>query len=203
MFARLATDLTIKPVGGFDSWRDGTDLIELIVNFRNGYYNEFPFERDILNALEDGVITMLDNGVGSDDLERISDAIIHSEETLGPDIAGAVREAVRREFDEIDQTVANIDSESALEEQKTTLEKLALRAHITDAALASAIDTVNTRILALGEVVEEADAPSFSGAITKETDEFDDRALMNLFVPLLNSLCGAAVIYDGQRILPT
>jgi DNA polymerase III delta prime subunit len=185
-FARLATDLAAKPVSGFTSWRDGTDLIELIENLRTGYYDEFPFKEEILDALQDGVIAVLSSGVGSDDLERISDAIAQAEETLGPDIVGAAREAIHREFDEIDQTVADTDSESTLEEQKATLKKLAPRAGIADATLASALETVNARISALAEETEEAEAPSFSGTTNKDTDKFDDRALMNLFAPLLD-----------------
>ena len=81
--------------------------------------------------------------------------------------------------------VADADSASTLEEQKATLEKLAPRAGITNAALASAIKTVDERISAIAAQAEEADAPSFLGATKKETDIFDDRALTNLFAPLL------------------
>ena len=109
-FARLATDLATKPVSGFRSWRDATDLIEMIGDFRNGYYPGFPFEEEMFTALAEGIITMLDSGVASDDLERISDAIDRDETTLGPDIAAAAREAIRREFDEIDRMVAETNS---------------------------------------------------------------------------------------------
>ena len=87
----------------------------------------------------------------SDDLERISDAIARAEETLGPDIVEAAKEAIQREFDEIDRTVADTDSKSTLEEQKATLKKLAPRAGVADAALASALETVSARISALAE----------------------------------------------------
>jgi hypothetical protein len=184
-FARLATDLAAKPVSGFSSWRDGTDLIELMVNFRNGYYYEFPFEEEMLTALGDGLITMLDGGVESDDLERISDAITGAEETLDPDIVAAATAAIRREFGEIDRMVAETDSESTLEEHKATLEKLAPRAGIGSVALASAIRTINERISAIAEKAEEAEAPSFSGAVKKEREKFDDSALLNLFGSLL------------------
>ena len=185
-FARLATDLSTMPVSGFNSWQDGTDLIELIEKFKTNSNEDFPFKEKMLRALEDGVLTMLSRGMDLDDLERISDAIIMTEETFGANIVGAAQEAVRQAFDEIDRTVADMNSESTLEEQKATLKKLAPRGGIADAELESALDTVNARIAALADEAEAAEVRSFSGAANKETDKFDDDALANLFAPLLD-----------------
>jgi DNA polymerase III delta prime subunit len=184
-FARLAADLATKPVSGFSSWRDGTDLIKLMENFRNHDYHEFPFVEEILTALEDGVITMLDSGVASDELGPISDAITGAEQALGPNIVAAAKEAIQREFDEIDRMVAEVDSESTLEEHKTTLKKLAARAGIGSTVLASAITTVDERITAIADESDKAEAPSFSGVLEKEPDKFDDSALLDLFASLL------------------
>jgi hypothetical protein len=195
-FARLATDLAANPVSGFTSWWDGTELIELLRNLKNsgyynfknnGHYHWFPFEEEMVAALEDGVITMLNGGVGSDDLEQISAAITGAEEILGPDIIAAAKEAIRREFDEIDRMVAETDSESTLEEHKATLKKLAPRAGISNAVLTSAMKIVDERISAIAEEAEEAEKPSFSGAVKKESEKFDDSALLNLFASLLPS----------------
>jgi len=185
-FARLATDLAAKPVRGFDSWRDGTDLIELISKFRRDGYPGFPLQEEMLVALEDGVTTMLEIGVASDDLEQIWDAVDADRETLGPNITVAARAAIEREFDDIDHTVAEIDSESTLEEHKATLQKLATHVHIGETALTSALRTIDERIATIEEEAEEAASPSFTGATKKDTDKFDDKALMNLFAPLLD-----------------
>lgn len=184
-FARLATDLAAKPVGGYDSWRDATDLIELLVDFRNGYYPEFPFEEEMLTALFEGLIDILDSRVAPDDLERISDAVHRNEMMLGPDIAAAARGAIRREFDEIYRTVAETGSESTLKEHKATLEKLAPRADIESAVLTSAMRVIDERISAIDEETEKAGSPSFTGVTKKDADNFDDTALINLFAPLL------------------
>jgi hypothetical protein len=165
---------------------DGMHLIELIKNFRHGYYEAFPFDDEILLTLEDAVITMLTNGMASDELETISDAIYESEDIVGRDIAAAAKEAIQREFNEIDQMAAETDSISTLEEHKTTLKKLASRAGISSAMLSSAIKTINARISTIDEEAEDAKAPSFSGAVMKDTEKFDDSALMNLFSPLLH-----------------
>ena len=81
---------------------------------------------------------------------------------------------------------ANEDSTSTLEDRKTTLTKLAPRAGITQAELASALEIIEERISRLEEQAEDAEEPTFSGATNEETDLFDDRALMNLFAPLLD-----------------
>ncbi len=184
-FARFATDLAANPVRGFSSWRDGTDLIELIGNFRNEYYSGFPFEDEMLTALEHGAISMLSGGVAPDDLERISDAITEAKDVLDPSITAAAKEAIQREFDEIDRMVAETNSTSTLKEHKAMLENLAPRVGITEAALASVMRIVDERISAIDEEAEETSAPSFSGSTKKETGIFDDKALMNLFAPLL------------------
>src|SRR5208337_1516208 len=107
-FARLATNLAAKPVGGFSSMRDGTDLIELIGNFKNeGYYCGFPFNEEMVSALEDGILAVLNGGVDSDDIERISNAVAGAEETLGPDIVAAANAAIQQEFDGIERMVAD------------------------------------------------------------------------------------------------
>jgi hypothetical protein len=184
-FARLATDLAAKPVSGFSPWRDGSDLIELIGSFRKGGYPDFPFEDEMLTALEEGVITMLETGAAPDDLERIWDAVDADKEALGPDITAAAQKAIQREFDEIDRTVADIDSASTLEEHKASLKKLAKHVGIGKTALTSALRTIDERIATIDEEVDEAESPSFTGATKKDIDRFDDGALMNLFAPLL------------------
>lgn len=185
MYAKLAKDLAAKPVNGFSSWQDGTDIVELIVSFKNGRFPKFPFEDEMISALENGVVTMLDYGIASEDLEQISDVIDGNEEMLGPTIANAAREAIRHEFTEIDQMIKEADSESTLEEHKATLEKLASRASISADSLASALSSINERILEIAEETEEAESPSFTRDDKAEKDKFDNAALANLFAHLI------------------
>jgi hypothetical protein len=124
-YATLAKDIATRPIDGFNSWRDGTEIIDLIRSFIDGHYPNFPFEEEIIGALENGVVTMLSSGIALDDLERISDAINDNEEALGSAIANAMTEAIKREFDEIEYIVKDADSESTLNEQRVTLQKLA------------------------------------------------------------------------------
>jgi hypothetical protein len=186
VYARIATDIAVKPIEGFTSWLDGTDLITLIGNFRNEYYPDFPYTSEMLPALENGLIGMLEDGVASDELESIIDAIFAAADVLGPDITNAAKDAVRREFDEIERMAAESSSQSTLEEHKETLTKLAPRIGLDGAALALKLSALDDRIAEIEEETEEADSPSFNGSMSKEADKFDDVALMNLFAPLIS-----------------
>ncbi|MBZ9898532.1 ATP-binding protein [Mesorhizobium sp. BR1-1-6] len=185
-FAELAVGLAEKPVSGFSSWRDGEDLVEIIKEMRLAYfYDGFPLEEALVTALEDGLVSMLTTGMGSEELEKISDAIIDSEEYVGAEVVAAAKDAIRREFDDIERSAAETDSESTLTDRITSLEKLALRGGVAPAVLSSAIETVNRRIAEISEEAETAEPPSFSGAAKPDIDNFDDAALANLFAPLL------------------
>ena len=186
VFAKAAVNIAEKPFEGFTSWLDGTDLITLIENFKNEYFPDFPFASEMLAALENGLIGMLDGGVASDELESIIDAIFASAKTLGPDVTRAARAAIQREFDDIDQIASEASSQSTLEEHKETLTKLAPRIGLEGAALALKLEPLNDRMAEIEEEAEEASSPSFSGSTPKETDKFDDVALMNLFAPLIS-----------------
>ncbi|PRD45057.1 hypothetical protein C5748_02175 [Phyllobacterium phragmitis] len=69
----MAVTLAERPVNGFHSWRDGEDLIELFKHIRFGYYQDFPLEDQLMGALQDGLISMLADGMDSEDLEKISE----------------------------------------------------------------------------------------------------------------------------------
>lgn len=123
--------------------------------------------------------------MASDDLEKISDAVEASAELLGAEIQEAAKDAIRREFADIERVLAETDSESTLEDYIATLTKLAPRAGIPPWTLTATETKVNERIAAIAEEAERAEAPSFSGAARKDPDRFDDADLKNLFAPLL------------------
>lgn len=185
-FARLALDIALKPQEGFTSWLDGTDLIMLIENFRNEYYPDFPYTSEMLTALENGLIGMLESGVASDELESFIDSIFGSAKTLGPDVTNAANDSIRREFDEVDRMAAETSSQSTLEEHKELLTKLAPRIGLAGRALALKLQVLDNRIDEIEEETEEASSPTLTGKTTEDTDKFDDVALMNLFAPLLS-----------------
>ncbi|RVG20626.1 hypothetical protein CN231_04335 [Sinorhizobium meliloti] len=184
-FADLAIALARNPVDGFTSHRDGRDLVELIENLRLGYYHGFPYPDDLLAELEEGVISILQSGLETDDLETIARYVTGATCEFSHDVVTAAKEAIRREFDEIERTTAETDSEYTLSDRIKTLESLAAIGEVSPAVLTSAVKTVNDRIAAIADETETAEEPTFTGAAPAAPDKFDDQQLANLFLPLL------------------
>lgn len=184
-FADLAISLARNPVDGFTSHRDGRDLVELIENLRLGYYDGFPHLHDLLAELEVGVISILQSGLEIDDLEAIAHYVTGATYEFSDDVVTAAKEAIRREFDEIERTTAETDSEYTLADRVKTLESLASIGGVPQAVLTSAVKTVNDRIAAIDDETETAEEPTFTGEVSTALDNFDDQQLENLFLPLL------------------
>jgi hypothetical protein len=185
-FADLALALARAPVDGFDSWRDGVEMVELVAKLRDGdYFADLPYAAELADSLEKAVIVMVKGGMPSDELENISDAVELWQSKLGDGISGAVEEAITGEFEEVRNRVSEIDSDSTLNDHIKTLQKLAGRATIPSLILDGAIATVRERIAEVEEQTSVSKSPSFSAPSPPETDTFDDVALKNLFAPLV------------------
>ncbi|MFG1351357.1 hypothetical protein, partial [Xanthobacter autotrophicus] len=114
-FAVLAVELAANPPGGFSAWRDGAEIIELLYELPDpDYFERFPFVEVMVGHLEAGVIDILNCYMGTDDLQKISDAIEEHRPNVSPDIIAAMDRAIVREIEEISDRVADLDSESTL-----------------------------------------------------------------------------------------
>ncbi len=78
-----------------------------------------------------------------------------------------------------------MDSESTLKQHIDTIEKLSKRVGMSANVISNAVETVRDRITKLEEETEVSSSPSFRSGRPPEKDTFDDEALKNLFVPLL------------------
>jgi hypothetical protein len=184
-FGDLALALAKAPVDDFGTSRDGNDLIELIGRLRDNYFDEVPFATELADCLEVGAIDMINEAMSFDELEQISDAIEDWKLFLGEQVLQAVRDAIQREWSDVDSTVRAMNSASTLNDHIDTLQKLAERGGVSSSALSSAVDRVMDRIAEVGEETAASSTPSFKAKTTDETDKFDDEALQNLFTPLL------------------
>jgi energy-coupling factor transporter ATP-binding protein EcfA2 len=187
-FAELALSLAGNPVEGFDTWRDGDEAIEIIHKIRDGdYYEGLPFAKEIADKMEAAYISMLERGVPSDDIEKIANAAQNWSGHLGSDVIKAIGGAVSRQFEDVQDIVSEIDSESSLNDHIKTLRKLAAGIQLSEQKTEAAVKIVESRIEQLQEEEDgsQAKSPSFSSHYNKDVDKFDDRALQNLFVPLL------------------
>jgi hypothetical protein len=101
-------------------------------------------------------------------------------------ISSALRTAVFEEFEENRSRIREEDNESSLSDRMDALKKFASRYGVSEIALHSAVSEIKIRI---GEI-EERSSPAPSLSITpskkRESETFDDDALTNLFVPLLD-----------------
>ena len=131
-------------------------------------------------TLENVAITILDGYVPSDDLLSLSD-IIEEESCFSESVKQAASRAIVREFDDVESTVDDMTSESDLDEHADRLRTLAQRATISEYALKRALEAVDERIGAISSDVENAADPALPERSNEAADQFDDRALVNLF----------------------
>jgi uncharacterized protein (UPF0147 family) len=186
-FADLAFALARAPVDGLDPWRDGDEAVDLLAKLRLGFYfGELPCATELADSLEDAIIDMIERGISSDDLEKISDAIEERRQVLGSRITGAFEDVIRSEIDGVRDIISDIDSESTLKEHIQTLQKLAKRTTIPPQNVERAVAMVMDRIAEIEEQTSVSKSPSFKAAPTTELDDFDDAALRNLFEPLVD-----------------
>lgn len=156
----------------------------LVGMLRDGWYDDLPCGAELADALEDAVISMISRGVASDNLEKISDATEQWRELLDEQTQDAVEGAIRCEFDDVDSIIADIDSESMLDEYSTSLQKLASRAGISHKRVDSVVEKINERIDELQQESAISEPPSRASAAFSEGDVFDDEDLKNLFSSL-------------------
>lgn len=105
-FVVVIMEFSRAPPGGWQAWRDGELLIEIVARLRDGgYYDDFPAGTDLADVLESGITDMLRTGVEPDDLEKMSDAIESSHRLLGSDLIAAVRYQIEEEIEQAQQWV--------------------------------------------------------------------------------------------------
>jgi hypothetical protein len=143
-----------------------------------------PQAKEIAAALEFGIINILEGGMRADDLEELSSAIESAGNVFDENVGIAVNDAVEREIDNSYLNVADIDSESMLEDQIMALQNLSPRAGISAERLDRAVSVLKDRISEINEAASEAEPPSFTGRAPWEPEVFDDIALRGLFEPL-------------------
>ena len=174
------------PVDGFSAWLDGTDLVRLLAELRDPDYGEgFPHADELICQLESALIGVLDSS-GTDDLEKISDAVDVAGSAISPLIATAVENAILAHFESIEDLIESEQSDATLQECISSLRKWGNRFSIPR----KSVDTVVSKIEERIQTIEDEDEPvtpdlPSSTAATDVSDEFDDEALENLFGPLL------------------
>jgi phage shock protein A len=104
---------------------------------------------------------------------------------VGSDVQAAADRAIEREVEDVNSSVAEVDSESTLQDHIKALRRFAPRVGISEERLQKAIAVIESRIAEINDEVDVADAPQVSGKAPRAVDKFDDAALSNLFAPLI------------------
>lgn len=106
---------------------------------------------------------------------------------LPSSITLALRSAVLEEFEYNTSRVYQDDSESSLSDRIDALKKFAPRFGVPDNVLDRAISDIEERISEIEDRSSIASSPSFPSSNNKyEQETFDDCALRNLFITLLD-----------------
>lgn len=180
VFADGALAITLKPPRGFTAWRDGARLLEMIGELRDPGHHE-PGQRadELADALQDVVVQLFEEGMGSDDLLKMSDMVEDGD--YSERVRAASHAAITREIDEIGDVVSNYTSESELDDHASVLRRLAPRAGVPEYSLQRALETVGERIEEVQVAQAKASDPDVPNTKTIADDAFGDNALYSLF----------------------
>ncbi|PLP59010.1 hypothetical protein CYK37_10930 [Mesorhizobium loti] len=185
-FLPLIRTLASNPVDGWDAWRDAEMLVILVAKLRDpGYFDEIPQSHHLADVLEEGAVDMIErSSLNSEDLEKLSDAYEGGKPYLGLEIEEAIATGVRRQFEEIDSVLRDMDSESTVDEHIEVLEKLGERTGIPNDVIKRASEKALQRKFEIEDESTEAPSSTIRNSDTQIGDMFDDAALQSLFAPL-------------------
>ncbi len=183
-FIEIAIKILKEPPDRFSPWLDGTGLVRLFAEIPDDDYCEgLPGREELAGLVEARLIGLLANGMASDDLANIAEALESNRSSVA--VLSALERAIRHEFEDIETVVADMDSESTLNEHIDALVRLGPIAGIPDLIVERAVDQVNVRLSELQSEAEAATAPALAPAPIRDRKEFDDVALNNLFASLI------------------
>lgn len=184
-FAVLAVQLAAEPPGGFVAWCDGENMVELLSKLPTSeYFEGFPYVVEVVRHLEAGLVEMIDGYVPVDDLKALSDAIENSTPSFSSNITMAIDRAIADAIDNISDRVADLDSESTLNDHLEYLDVLGHRAGVPQSSIDRAKKIVEARIQTIESEMAISDAVEI-GRTMREEEIFDDTAIQNLFAPLV------------------
>jgi hypothetical protein len=183
-FATATLETIATPPHAFTPWRDGPRLLELIAELRDpGYHEPGPDAEEIASALESVAAQLFEEGMGSDDLLRMSN-MVEDGRAYSAWLEAASHQAIIREIDEVGDTVSNYTSESELDDHASVLRTLAPRAGIPELILERALEKVEERLDEVRLSQTTASDPVVPKSEPPSDEVFDDRALLNLFESL-------------------
>jgi energy-coupling factor transporter ATP-binding protein EcfA2 len=186
-FFATATALAKQPVSGFDAWRDGREMIELIAKLRDeDYYAGTADAYNLADILEAAVIDLLGYLLPIDELEAIIDEIDgRRSTTFSEALMTALEESTNLQFSDVGTAVSDVDSESTLDDHLEVLRKLGKRFSVgqTIVEMAEAVVTGRKETVIEASSEERATPPAMPAG--QKTDVFSDEDIKGLFLQLV------------------
>lgn len=181
-FITAALMIAKSPPDSFLSWRDAPLMIKLVAQLDDpGYYERTAQTRELKSLLEDVLVALVVDGLYSDDLLKMSDAIEENWKSYGAELVAVMRRAIVNEFDNVKEICMNFTSESELDDHVDLLNKLAGRANVSKPDLDGALNAVADRLSQVQEEQTVSVEPEVLKAPKKTEAKFDDVALRVLF----------------------
>lgn len=186
-FIDVAISVAEKSMGKLSMWRGGRQALSLVGQLRGQLLEKNPPKSEVLaSRLEDAIVAMVEGGVSSEDLEALADMLETWGAFLGQEVEEAFRRAVDDEIVNVRSIVADIDSESTLDDHIESLKRLASKSSLPAEDVMRAIGYAQDRLLEIEE--SAADSGTAPAKVqTFDADQFNDAALRNLFMPLVQS----------------
>lgn len=185
-FLEICETLAARPVGAWDPWLDGPQLIALTASLRDrADFDEMPRGPELAALLEEASVEMIvGNALSSDDLSRVSDAIDEWRHSVPASVVTAMVQAVQWEFDNVSRVVGELDSESTVDEHIDILYKLGPRAFVPEASMRRALRAAADRKVELEGRTSVSTSPFVRDVVRRSDHDFSDSDLANLFAPL-------------------
>lgn len=186
-FFDAATALAEQPVSGFDAWRDGREMIELIAKLRDeDYYAGAADASNLADILEAAVIDLLGYLLPIDELEAIIDEVDgRRNATFSDALMTALEESANLQFRDVGTAVSDVDSESTLDDHLEALRKLGKRFSVGQTMVEIAEAVVTERKEAVIEASSEERATPPTMPAKQKTDVFSDEDIRGLFLQLV------------------
>ncbi len=186
-FFCLAMALAKQPVDGFDAWRDGREMVELIAKLRDeDYYAGAADASNFADILEAAVIDLLGYLLPIDELEAIADEIDGRHgTTFSEALKTALVESAHLQFRDVETAVSDVDSESTLDDHLEALRKLGKRFSVgqTVVEIAEAVVTGRREAVMESSAEERATPPSMPAV--QKPDVFSNEDIRGLFLQLV------------------
>jgi hypothetical protein len=169
---------------GLDGWRRGREIVQLMRAVKHSS-RALPDLDEILSDFETALLQVIRAETSPDDLEEFYAEVDEEPDIVSPNVMDEANRSLEYQLEEMSSIVADVDSESTLDDHIVSIKKLGARISADIERLDQAIGAIQVRIEEVKERAVDADEPNFAGRTARLPDHFDDADINSLFKLLL------------------